>query len=93
MRVVEELDTLRDLLSLAIEGQLSLASNQLNVTMRVMAAWSIILMAMAWVAGVYGMNFTHIPETKWHYGYAFALGLMLAIGGGLFAYFRQRNWV
>ncbi|HEU0052162.1 MAG TPA: magnesium/cobalt transporter CorA [Longimicrobium sp.] len=93
LRVVEELDTLRDLLSVAIEGQLSLASNQLNVTMRLMAAWSIILMAMAWVAGVYGMNFSHMPELKWHFGYGWALGLMFAIGAGLFVYFRQRDWI
>ena len=93
MRVVEELDTLRDLLSVAIEGQLSLASNQLNVTMRVMAAWSIILMAMAWIAGVYGMNFRIIPETQWRYGYAWALALMLAVGFGLFYYFRRRKWI
>jgi magnesium transporter len=93
MRVVEEVDTLRDLLSAAMEGQLSVASNQLNVTMRVMAAWSIILMAMAWIAGIYGMNFRVMPETQWTYGYMWAILLMLAVGAGLFLYFRRRNWV
>jgi magnesium transporter len=93
MRAVEELDTLRDLLSVAIEGQLSLASNQLNSTMRVMAAWSIILMAMAWIAGIYGMNFGHMPELKWNLGYLWALGLMFAVGLGLFAYFRRKDWI
>jgi magnesium transporter len=93
MRVVEEIDTLRDLLSAALEGQLSLASNQLNVTMRVMAAWSIILMAMAWIAGVYGMNFAFMPELHWRLGYPFALGTMLAVGTFLFVYFRHRRWI
>ena len=93
MRAVEELDTLRDLLSVAIEGQLSIASNQLNVTMRLMAAWSIILMAMAWVAGIYGMNFDVMPELHWHYGYVWALGLMLVVGFMVFLYFRRKRWI
>jgi len=93
MRVVEELDTLRDLLTGAMEAQLSAASNQLNVTMRVMAAWSIILMAITLVAGIYGMNFHLMPELVWRYGYAWALGLMAVIGAVLFAYFRRRGWV
>ncbi|HYH82076.1 MAG TPA: magnesium transporter CorA family protein, partial [Longimicrobium sp.] len=93
MRVVEELDTLRDLLTGAMEAQLSAASNQLNVTMRVMAAWSIILMAMTLVAGIYGMNFHIMPELVWRYGYAWALALMGLMGGVLFIYFRRRGWV
>lgn len=93
LRVVEEVDTLRDLMAGAIEAQLSLASNSLNVTMRVMAAWSIILMAMAWIAGLYGMNFRFMPELSWRYGYAWALLLMLISGGGLFYYFRRKKWI
>ena len=93
IRVAEEIDTLRDLLTGAMEGQLSLASNQLNQTMRVMAAWSIILMAMAWIAGIYGMNFDRMPELHWPGGYAWALGLMIAVGAVLFGYFRRKQWV
>ena len=93
MRVVEELDTLRDLLSGAMEAHLSAASNQLNVTMRLMAAWSIILMAVTLVAGIYGMNFHIMPELTWRYGYAVALGLMVTIGITLFMYFRRRGWI
>jgi magnesium transporter len=93
IRVAEEIDTLRDLLTGAMEGQLSLASNQLNETMRVMAAWSIILMAMAWIAGIYGMNFERMPELHWPGGYAWALGLMFTVGALLFAYFRRMRWV
>jgi len=93
IRVAEEIDTLRDLLNGAMEGQLSLASNNLNETMRLMAAWSIILMAMAWIAGIYGMNFRFMPETQWHLGYAWGLGLMLVVGTILFAYFKRKNWV
>ncbi|HST58635.1 MAG TPA: magnesium/cobalt transporter CorA [Longimicrobium sp.] len=93
IRVAEEIDTLRDLLNGAMEGQLSLASNKLNETMRLMAAWSIILMAMAWIAGIYGMNFDIMPELHWGYGYFWALGLMVAVGAVLFSYFKRKDWI
>lgn len=93
MRIAEELDVLRDLLAATLEGQLSLASNQLNVTVRMMTAWSIILMTMAVVAGVYGMNFTHMPELNWRYGYLFAVILMASAGGGIFWFFKRKDWI
>jgi len=93
MRVVEEIDTLRDLLTGAMEAQLSVTSNQLNITMRVMAAWSIILMAVTLIAGIYGMNFHIMPELAWRFGYEWALGLMLALGCVLLVYFKKRNWL
>ena len=93
IRVAEEIDTLRDLLNGAMEGHLSLASHQLNQTMRLMAAWSIILMAMAWIAGIYGMNFAAMPELQWRLGYVWALGVMFGLGLVLFAYFRRKHWI
>ena len=93
MRVTEEIDALRELLAAAVDAYLSAASNRLNQTMRLMAAWSIILMAMAWIAGVYGMNFELMPELGWRYGYVWALGAMLVVGGVLLAFFRRRRWL
>ena len=93
IRVVEETEALRDRLGMAIEAQMTVSSNQLNQTMRLMAAWSIILMAMAWVAGVYGMNFRVMPELQWRYGYWWALGTMVALGSLIFLYFRRKRWI
>jgi magnesium transporter len=93
IRVVEETEALRDRLGMAIEAQMTVSSNQLNQTMRVMAAWSIILMAMAWVAGIYGMNFRVMPELQWRYGYYWALGVMAAVGTLLILYFRRQRWI
>jgi magnesium transporter len=93
MRVTEEIDSLRELLAASVDAYLSATSNRLNQTMRVMAAWSIILMAMAWIAGIYGMNFEIMPELGWRYGYAWALGAMLLVGMGLLAFFRRRGWL
>ncbi|CAN5763926.1 magnesium/cobalt transporter CorA [soil metagenome] len=93
VRVTEEIDMLRDLLSTAVEAQFTVTSNQLNQTLRMMTAWSIILMSMTLVAGIYGMNFILMPELDWRYGYPFALVFMLGIGATLVLYFKRRRWL
>jgi len=45
------------------------------------------------VAGIYGMNFDHMPELHWRYGYAWSLGLMVAFAGGLWWYFKRKGWL
>ncbi len=92
-RLTEEIDTLRELLSTVVEARISSSSNSLNQTIRIMTAWSIILMSITVIAGVYGMNFRHMPELDWSYGYGFALVIMLGVGAALFAYFRRRGWI
>jgi magnesium transporter len=93
VHVTEEIDVLRDLLSTAVDAQFTVTSNQLNQTVRMMTAWSIILMSMALVTGIYGMNFVHMPEVSWQYGYFGALIAMLAVGGSLVMFFRRRKWL
>lgn len=93
VRVTEEIDMLRDLLSTAVEAQFTVTSNQLNQTLRMMTAWSIILMSMTLIAGVYGMNFVFMPELDWRFGYPVALALMLLVGTALVMYFRRRRWL
>jgi magnesium transporter len=93
VRVTEEIDMLRDLLSTAVEAQFTVTSNQLNQTMRMLTAWSIILMSSTLVAGIYGMNFVLMPELEWRYGYAFALSIMMMTAGVLVLFFRRRRWL
>lgn len=93
MRIAEELDVLRELLAASLEGHLSISSNQLNITVRMMTAWSIILMSLAVVAGIYGMNFRHMPELLWRYGYFFVLGFMATLGLSLFWIFKRKDWL
>jgi magnesium transporter len=91
VRTLDTIDTYRDLLAGAMDASLSVTSNRLNEVMKTMTAGSIILMADALIAGIYGMNFKNIPELSWHYGYAYALGLMAGVTA-LLAYLFRRAW-
>ncbi len=91
VRTLDTIDTYRDLLAGAMDASLSVTSNRLNQVMKTMTAGSIILMTDALVAGIYGMNFTNIPELSWRFGYAYALILMVGISA-LLAYLFRRAW-
>jgi len=92
LRIHDWMESYRDQLSTIDDLQLSLQSNKLNETVRTLTARSIILMGSTLIAGIYGMNFVHMPELGWLLGYPFALGLMLAVGSGLFVTFRRHKW-
>ena len=93
IRIVEEIDTIRDLVATALEGHTSAAAHQLNQTMRRMTSWSIILMSMNLIASNYGMNFHFMPELDWPFGYPLAVASMLFVGIGLTWFFRRRRWL
>ena len=93
LRATEELDTLRDLLAGLLEMHASTTAKQLNKTMQTLTAWSIILMSMALIAGIYGMNFAFMPELEWAWGYFGALLLMLSVGLVIGGFFRRRDWL
>ncbi|CAN5848622.1 magnesium/cobalt transporter CorA [soil metagenome] len=93
LRVIDSLDNYRDLLSNILDAHLSVTSNRLNHTMKTLAASSTILMSMTLVASIYGMNFDHIPELSWRFGYWWALGLMASIGFSLIYAFRKIDWI
>ncbi|MCU0491994.1 MAG: magnesium/cobalt transporter CorA [Chloroflexaceae bacterium] len=92
VRVTDSIDTYRDLLSNALDSYLSLQSNQQNQILKVLTIASIILMANALIAGIYGMNFEFMPELTWPYGYFYALGLMATVTTGLIIFFRRMKW-
>lgn len=93
IRVVDTIDTYRDLLSGTLDAHLAVASNRLNEIMKVLTSASIILMTWGTVAGVYGMNFVNIPELHWRLGYPYALGLMAILSILEGVYFRRRRWL
>lgn len=93
VRTTDAIDSYRELLSSALDSFLSVQSNRLNQIVKALTVASIVLMSVAVVAGIYGMNFDYMPELHWRYGYAWALGLMAAIAGGLILFFRRIRWL
>ena len=65
----------------------------MDEVMKVLTIIATIFMPLAFVAGVYGMNFKAMPELGWRYGYVAALGVMAAIAGAMLVYFRRRRWI
>ncbi|RPJ58458.1 MAG: magnesium/cobalt transporter CorA [Dehalococcoidia bacterium] len=93
VHITENIDLYRDLLSSALDSNLSFQSNRLNQIVKVLTIASIILMTNSLVAGIYGMNFQMMPELTWPWGYPFALGLMVCLSTGLILFFRHKRWL
>lgn len=93
VRATELLDDQRELLSNVVDAQLAIASNHMNRVMKTMTSWGAILLGATLVAGIYGMNFEHMPELNWRLGYPFALGLMLLITVVGYRVFKRRDWL
>jgi magnesium transporter len=72
---------------------LSETSNAQNEEVKKISAWAAILFAPSMVGTIYGMNFRHMPELDWEFGYPFALGLMVLVCFGLYVLFKRRGWI
>jgi magnesium transporter len=107
LRVVERGDSFRQLLDNALIVHSTLVTQRQNVETRLLSetslaqseevkkisSWAAILFAPSLVGTIYGMNFSHMPELKWVFGYPFALGLMVAMGLGLYGVFKKNGWL
>ena len=93
LRAVDLVDELRELVGNAVEAHLAVISNQMNSVMKQLTAWGSIVFGATLIAGIYGMNFRHMPELDWYWGYAFALGLMAVMSFVLYRVFKRRDWL
>ena len=93
LRIAETVDTLRDALASMVDIHLSNVSNNLNQVLKKMTVLATVLATMTLVAGIYGMNFDHMPELHWRYGYPFSLVLMFGLGGGVVLVFKRIRWI
>lgn len=92
-RVQEDIDSLREVLAFAFEANMMLGQAAQTTTTRRLAAWAAILAVPTAIAGIYGMNFDHMPELKWQYGYFLVIGFIVALCGGLYFQFRKLHWL
>ncbi|MFZ2607547.1 MAG: CorA family divalent cation transporter, partial [Candidatus Microthrix parvicella] len=91
--VVDRTASARALLSSALEANLTQVSLRQNEDMRKMSAWVSILAVPTMIAGIYGMNFDHMPELDSRFGYPLILGLMASICLMLYRGFRRSGWL
>lgn len=92
-RIVEGADTHRDTLNVMIQVYVSMVSNQLNNTMRVLTLIATVMLPLTVITGIYGMNFDFMPELHWKFGYPLILLVMLVVSVLMITYFRRRNWL
>ncbi|MGH8976324.1 MAG: CorA family divalent cation transporter, partial [Acidimicrobiia bacterium] len=85
--------TFRDLLTSVLEANLTRVSVRQNEDMRKISAWVAIAAVPTMVAGVYGMNFEHMPELRSSYGYPLVVAVMLAACLSLYRAFRRSGWL
>jgi magnesium transporter len=93
LRLNETIDAQRELLTTALEAKLSLMSVAQNEHMKRLAAWAAMIAVPTMIAGIYGMNFQHMPELNWSYGYPLSLLTMAAACTGLYAGFKRSGWL
>ena len=93
LRVVEQVQGFRDLLSSVLDANLTRVSIRQNEDMRKISAWVAIAAVPTMVAGIYGMNFEHMPELTWTAGYPVTLGIMISACLLLYRQFRRSGWL
>jgi magnesium transporter len=93
VRYTELIEAAREMVSDLGETHLAAVSNRLNEVMKVLAMISTVILPMTLISSVYGMNFKHMPELEWEYGYPLSLGLMGLTALGALLLFRWKKWL
>ena len=93
VRLNQSIDSLRDMVTTAISVSLSLITLQENEVTKRLAAYGALVAVPTLIAGIYGMNFEHMPEIQWEHGYPVSLIIMALIDGYLFYRFRKAKWL
>jgi magnesium transporter len=93
LRVAGRVEGFRDLLSSALQANLTQVTVRQNADMRRISAWVAILAVPTMIAGIYGMNFQHMPELSWRYGYPTVLVVIAVACAVLYRAFRRAGWL
>jgi magnesium transporter len=93
IRVIDTVETYRDLLSGMMDIYLSSVSNKMNEVMKVLTIITTIFVPVTFIAGVYGMNFKYMPELESKWGYPAVWGVMIIMMTSLLVYFRKKKWL
>lgn len=92
IHLIDSLDTYRDVTSTMMDLYMNTINYKMNEVMKVLTIISAIFIPLSFIAGIYGMNFNHMPELQWRYGYFMVLGVMGVVLLGMIGYFRYKKW-
>lgn len=93
MFVIDQLDFLRDNLNAINDSYQSMQDNQLNKIMKLLTLVSTIFIPLTFLAGIYGMNFSNMPELNYRYSYFYLLFIMLVVAVGMGIWFKKKKWM
>ena len=93
LKVIDEAQALNEIMEAALHANLALIQVKQNEDMRKISAYVGIGAVPTMVAGIYGMNFKHLPELEWRYGYFIVMGALAVVSFGLFRVFRRNKWL
>ena len=92
VRIFQTLESEREHIASLFEAYMAMTSHRLNAVMKRLTSIATIFLPLSFVAGIYGMNFEHMPGLGWTYGFFALCTVMLALGLGMFLYFRKQGW-
>lgn len=93
IQVIDTVETFRDMLSGLHDTYLSSISNKMNEIMKVLTMFASIFIPLTFIAGVYGMNFSFMPELRWQWGYFSVWGVIIIVGVSMLFYFKRKKWL
>jgi len=93
LRINDISEGYRDLVTSALDAYLSVQSNRMNEIMKTLTLMSTVMLPLTFIVGLYGMNFKHMPELDWAWGYPAVIGAMVLVVTGILFWFRHRGWI
>jgi magnesium transporter len=93
LRLIESIETNRDMITGLLDIYHSSISNKMNEVMKVLTIFASIFIPLTFITGIYGMNFKFMPELEWKWSYPLIWTVFIAIPVGLLAFFKKKKWI
>jgi magnesium transporter len=93
LRVIETIESYRDLLNSMLDLHMTTMSNRMNEVMKILTIMATIFIPITFIAGIYGMNFKYMPELEWKFGYAGVWMIIIVILVAMIVFFRRKKWI
>jgi len=92
IQIIDTVETFRDMVSGMLDIYLSSISNRMNEVMKVLTIIATVFIPLSFIVGLYGMNFSNMPELSWKWGYPMVWGVIISVVVGMLTYFRRKKW-